>query len=177
MNSVRWDLSKDVSLGKLCIVDWLLLIHRALIIWIMEANSWQCLFTYYFAIIICHSIYSIKWTAVAECFRSLDRELQVWMPPTPLWNLGKFIYPRCLSLSDMLLVYQKRMAVGINPCHLGLYLFDGDVLCPTSVSLLSVWWRCVLSYISYTSHCLMEMCPVLHKFHFSLFDGDVLCPT
>ena len=34
-----------------------------------------------------------------------------------------------------------------------------------------------LSFISYISHCLMEMCPVLHKFHFSLFDGDVPCLT
>ena len=39
-------------------------------------------------------------------------------------------------------------------------LFDGDVLCPTKVPLLS-----------------MEMCPFLHKFPFSLFDGDVPCPT
>ena len=30
-----------------------------------------------------------------------------------------------------------------------------------------------MSCISYTSHCLMEMYPVLHKFPFSVFDGDV----
>ena len=33
------------------------------------------------------------------------------------------------------------------------------------------------SYISSTSHCFIQMCLVLHKFHFSLFDGDVSCPT
>ena len=56
-------------------------------------------------------------------------------------------------------------------------LFDGDVPCPTSVTLLSVWWRCALSYTSYTYHCLMEMCPVLHQLYFSVFDGDVPCPS
>ena len=56
-------------------------------------------------------------------------------------------------------------------------VFVEDVPCPTSVSLLSVWWRCALSYISSTSQCLMEMCPVLHQFHFSVFDGDVPFPT
>ena len=32
-----------------------------------------------------------------------------------------------------------------------------------------------MSYICYTSRCLMEMCPVLHQFHFSVFVEDVPC--
>ena len=41
-------------------------------------------------------------------------------------------------------------------------VFYGDVPCPTYVTLLGVLWRCVLSYISYISQYLVEMCPVLH---------------
>ena len=76
-------------------------------------------------------------------------------------------------------------------------VFVGDVPCPTQVTLLSVWWRFSLSYISsplgaWENHCLrcalsymipsnsqcvLEMCPVLHKFHFSVFAGNMPCST
>ena len=56
-------------------------------------------------------------------------------------------------------------------------LFDAYVSCPCKGRLLIVWWRCVLSYISSSSRCLMEMFPVLVKVLFSLFDVDVSCPS
>ena len=37
----------------------------------------------------------------------------------------------------------------------------------------SLFDECAMSYISSASHCLMKTCHVLHKFHFSLFDEDV----
>ena len=42
-----------------------------------------------------------------------------------------------------------------------------------STTFIIVGCRCTMSYTSYTYHCLMQMCPVLHKFHLSLFDAHV----
>ena len=94
-------------------------------------------------------------------------------------ELGGQLTPRlvrlCLSYISSTSHCLMEMCPVLHQLHFSV--FDGDVPCPTPVTLIIVWWRCAPSYISSTSHCLMEMCPVLHKFHFSLFDGDVPCPT
>ena len=103
------------------------------------------------------------------------------------------IYPCLMKMSLSYISSTSQCLMEMCPVlhKFNFSVFNEDVPCPTSVSLLIVWWRCALSYISktspclikcalsyisYTSQCLMEMCPHLHKFYFSVFDGDVPCP-
>ena len=47
--------------------------------------------------------------------RALDPDIWVRIHPTPLRNLGCFVYPTLPKSLGMLLVYPKRMALGVNP--------------------------------------------------------------
>ena len=89
------------------------------------------------------------------------------------------IYPCLMKMSLSYISSTSQCLMEVCPVlhKFNFSVFNEDVHCPTSVSLLIVWWRCALSYISKTSPCLMKVCPVLHQFNFSVFDGDVPSPT
>ena len=53
--------------------------------------------------------------ALSRVAKSLSREVLGWNPTGAVSNLGQVRYPKLLKSLGMLLVYPKRMAVGVKP--------------------------------------------------------------